>query len=75
MLTLLGVPIIESPSEVEAQCATLAQKNLAHGTMSEDLDSLAFGSSFLVKGLTGRGDKLVQIDLVSLLAKFEITHK
>lgn len=62
MLELLGVPVIESPSEAQAQCATLVQKNLAFGTLSDDLDSLAFGSKVLIKGLTAKGDKFIQID-------------
>ena len=46
--------MIESPSEAEAQCAALVQKNLAYGIVSEDMDSLAFGSNILLRGMNSK---------------------
>ena len=68
MLGLLGVPVIESPREAEAQCATLVQKNIAFATVSEDMDSLAFGSNILLRGLNSNKDSsIVMIDLARVL--------
>ena len=49
LLTLLGVPVIVAPSEAEAQCAALVKAGKADAVASEDMDSLAFGSSFLLR--------------------------
>lgn len=74
MLLHLGVPIVESPSEAEAQCAVLVQKNLAYGTVSEDMDSLAFGSNILLRGMNSK-NVITQIDLAAVLAGLEMNQK
>lgn len=74
MIRLMGLPVIEAPSEAEAQCATLVQKGLAHGTMSEDMDSLAFGSSYLLRGMNSK-NVITQIDLAAVLACLELSQK
>lgn len=47
LLTLMGVPVIVAPSEAEAQCAALVKAGKAYAVVSEDMDSLVFGSSLL----------------------------
>lgn len=74
MLRFMGLPVIESPSEAEAQCAVLVQKNLAYGTVSEDMDSLAFGSNYLLRGMKS-GKTITQIDLAAVLAGLEMNQK
>ena len=49
LLILIGVPVVEAPCEAEAQCAALVKAGLAIGTMSEDMDSLAQGSTRLYR--------------------------
>ena len=71
MLQYLGMPIVESPGEAEAQCATLVQKNLAYATVSEDMDCLAFGSGYLLRGM-GSSRTITQIDLDVVLAGLEM---
>lgn len=44
LLSLLGVPVVQSPSEGEAQAAFLARKGVVFAVMSEDFDSLLFGA-------------------------------
>lgn len=52
LLKLMGVPFIEAPCEAEAQCAALVKANLVYATGSEDMDSLTFGTTILLRHLT-----------------------
>jgi len=49
---LLGVPVIEAPTEAEAQCASLAKHGHVYATGSEDMDSLTFHTPILLRHLT-----------------------
>lgn len=51
LVTLLGIPIVNSPCEAEAQCAELVKNDLAYATASEDMDSLTFGTNRLIRQL------------------------
>jgi len=52
LLSLLGVPYIESPSSAEAQCAHLVKSHLVDYMNSQDFDSLLFGSPHVIQNLT-----------------------
>ncbi len=56
LLGLLGIPIVQAPSEGEAQASAMAREGNAYAAASQDYDSLLFGSPRLVKNLaiTGR---------------------
>jgi len=56
LLTYMGVPVVQSLSEGEAQCAYLCQKGLVYAVASQDSDSLLFNSPKLIRNLsiTGR---------------------
>jgi 5'-3' exonuclease len=49
ILFTLGMPVVSSFSEAEAQCVFLTKKGLAEGVISEDLDNLAFGANLLIR--------------------------
>jgi len=49
LLTLLGIPWIDAPSEAEAQCAELCKGGVVYASATEDMDTLAFGSPILVR--------------------------
>ncbi len=59
LVSALGLPVIQAPSEGEAQAAYLVKKGDAFAVASQDADSLLFGASRLVKNLaiTGRRKK------------------
>eukprot|EP01112_Ceratiomyxa_fruticulosa_P022823 TRINITY_DN848_c0_g1_i1.p1 TRINITY_DN848_c0_g1~~TRINITY_DN848_c0_g1_i1.p1 ORF type:complete len:398 (+),score=116.25 TRINITY_DN848_c0_g1_i1:94-1287(+) len=52
LLRLMGVPVIEAPSEAEAQCAALCKAGKVFATGSEDMDSLTLGTNVLIRRLT-----------------------
>ena len=54
LLTALGVPSIQAPSEGEAQAAFMAAQGTVWATASEDYDTLLFGAPRLVRGLAAR---------------------
>lgn len=55
LLTLLGIPWVQAPSEGEAQAAYMARKGDAWATASQDYDSLLYGTPRLVRNLTISG--------------------
>ncbi|RLG40255.1 MAG: flap endonuclease-1 [Thermoproteota archaeon] len=52
ILEYMGVPIVQAPSEGEAQAAYMARKGDVWAVGSQDYDSLLFGSPRLVRNLT-----------------------
>ncbi|EAZ51576.1 flap endonuclease 1 [Cryptosporidium parvum Iowa II] len=51
LLGFLGMPCIDAPSEAEAQCAELCKDGLVYGVVTEDADSLTFGTPIQIKQL------------------------
>lgn len=52
LLKALGIPIIQAPSEGEAQAAYMVSKGDAWGLISQDYDCLLFGTQRMVKDLS-----------------------
>ena len=74
MLKLLGVPIVVSPSEAEKQCAGMCKNGDAYGVASEDMDTLAFGASKLIRNFNNSKEPITEIDLNKLLECLEISQ-
>ena len=75
LLDALGIPIIEAPSEGEAQAAFIVKQGNAFAVASQDADCLMFGSPRLIRNLSVAGkrkkaDKLayetIQPELITL---------
>ena len=52
LLTALGLPVIQSPSEGEAQAAYMVKNKDAYAVSTNDADSLLFGAPKLIKNLS-----------------------
>jgi flap endonuclease-1 len=53
LLVAMGIPIIQAPSEGEAQAAYMARTNTkVYASVSQDYDSLLFGATRLIRNLT-----------------------
>jgi flap endonuclease-1 len=53
LLIAMGIPIIQAPSEGEAQAAHMTRANSkVYASVSQDYDSLLFGASRLIRNLT-----------------------
>ncbi|XP_078060161.1 putative flap endonuclease 1 homolog [Mustelus asterias] len=76
LLTLLGVPYIEAPSEAEATCAALVKAGKVHCTATEDMDALPFGCTRLVRNVSAKKDARVEeISLPEILKSLELTQE
>ena len=71
LLRAMGVCVVEAPSEAEAQCAAIVQAGKAFATASEDMDTLTFGTTILLRGFNSSSKKeVVQINLEKVLQGF-----
>jgi flap endonuclease-1 len=76
LLRLMGVPVVESPTEAEAQCVELVKHNLAYAVGSEDMDTLTLGAPKLLRHLTyseQRKMPIFEIDLDKVLQGLELS--
>lgn len=87
LLNAMGVSYFDAPSEAEAQISHMTANNLLDFTVSQDYDSLLFGSPNLVRNLTVSGKrkvpyKNIYVDILpeiinsnKLFEKLEITRE
>ena len=57
LLIALGIPIVQAPSEGEAQASYMTKKGDVYAIISQDYDSLIFGAPICVRNLTLSGRK------------------
>jgi flap endonuclease-1 len=83
LITALGMPIVQAPSEGEAQAARIVANGDCYAIISQDADSLIFGAPLVVKNLTIGGkrknpNKLsytnISPELISLSNNLEQLH-
>ncbi|MBT6761947.1 flap endonuclease-1 [archaeon] len=55
VITLLGLPIVQAPSEGEAQASAMVADGTAYACISQDYDNLIFGCPKLIRNLTIAG--------------------
>ena len=87
LLTQMGVPWIQAPSEGEAQAAYLAKKGDTDYCASQDYDSLLFGAPRLIRNVTVSGRRKLPrknvyvevipqiVELDQVLKQLNITHE
>lgn len=73
LLTLAGIPFIQSIGEAEAQCVALNKAGKIYGIASEDSDVLVLGGNSLLKDFTGK-KPIKDINLQILLNELDLTH-
>jgi flap endonuclease-1 len=52
LLEAMGIPVIQAPGEGEAEAATLCLTNRVDAAVSQDYDSLLYGTPILIRNLT-----------------------
>ncbi len=57
VITVLGLPIVEAPSEGEAQAAYMVSQQDAYACVSQDYDTLIFGAPRLIRNLSLEGKR------------------
>jgi flap endonuclease-1 len=73
LLTLLGIPFIESPGEAEAQCAAFDRANISNGVVTEDWDVILFGCKKMLRDFSNKND-VTEIDTDELLNNLGMTQ-
>jgi flap endonuclease-1 len=85
ILSLMGLPWVQAPSEGEAQAAHMNRKGEADFCASQDYDSLLFGANKLLRNVTisgrrRRGKVMIEVvpeivELQKTLAECQISYK
>ncbi|AWR98276.1 flap endonuclease-1 [Acidianus sulfidivorans JP7] len=87
LLEAMGIPVVQAPSEGEAEAAYLCSSNYTWAAASQDYDSLLFGAKRLVRNLTLTGKRKLpnkdiyveikpeMVELNDLLNKHGITRE
>lgn len=57
LLEYMGVPVIQAPSEGEAQCAWMCKEKKVWAAASQDWDSILFGSPKLIRNISITGKR------------------
>jgi flap endonuclease-1 len=57
LLKALGLPVIQAPSEGEAQTAYMVKSGKAYASISQDYDNLIFGCPLLIRNLSIEGKR------------------
>ncbi|MDX1371203.1 MAG: flap endonuclease-1 [Nitrososphaeraceae archaeon] len=82
LLEILGIPIIQAPSEGEATASLLTKNEIVFACGSQDYDSLLFGAKRLIRNLTISGRRkipnknkfvIVEPEIISQSLILEIT--
>lgn len=77
LLRLMGVPVVLAPCEAESSCAQLVKTGKAHAAGSEDMDTLTFGATLLLRKLTAGDQKknpITEINLDKALAGLGLAY-
>lgn len=73
LLRLMGLPVIEAPSEAEAQCAQLCKDGKVYAVATEDMDALTFASPRLIRHLSsGSSEQTQEYNLEKVLKGLEL---
>merc|ERR1719253_2076004 len=76
LLRLMGVPVVEAPSEAEATCAALCRDGKVYASATEDADCLTFGTSILVRNLMAAESQkktILEVSLEKVLEQLNIS--
>jgi flap endonuclease-1 len=55
LLRLLGIPVVDAPSEGEAQASWMCKEGIVDAACSQDFDAILFGTPRLLRNLTATG--------------------
>ena len=78
LLRLMGIPVVEAPTEAEAQCAQLVKAGKVYATATEDMDALTFHSSRLLRHMTFSEQRKMPIQEFTyerVLSELEMSHE
>ncbi len=59
LLKAMGIPVVQAPSEAEAEASVMAANGLCYAAASQDYDSLLFGAPILLRNISITGKRKV----------------
>ena len=66
LIKAFGLPVIQAPSEAEAQCSFMAEKGDVYAVASTDYDSLLYNAPRLIKNITASNKRKVRNKYVTI---------
>ncbi|HEX2487599.1 MAG TPA: flap endonuclease-1 [Nitrososphaeraceae archaeon] len=75
ILKMLGIPVIQAPSEGEATASILTKDGTVYACASQDYDSLLFGAKRLIRNLTITGKRKIPNQNRYVSIEPEIIHQ
>lgn len=75
LLSLMGVQTIQAPSEAEAQAVFFTINGVLDAVATEDMDVVAFGAKFMIRGLDTAAKNIVVIETAKVLSELGITRE
>lgn len=73
LLSYMGCAIIQAPQEAEAQCAELVKNGIAYAVATDDMDVMAHGATFQIRGFNAQKDPIVLIEYKAVLESLNLT--
>lgn len=76
LLKLMGIPVVNAPSEAEATCAALCRDGKVYAAATEDADCLTFGTKTLVRNLMAAESQkktILEVSLERVLEQLNIS--
>merc|ERR1719382_586964 len=76
LLRLMGLPVVDAPSEAEATCAALCRDGKVYGAATEDADCLTFGTRTLIRNLMAAESQkktILEANLAVALEQLNVT--
>jgi flap endonuclease-1 len=74
LLTYMGISYIDADTEAEHYCSKLNKLGLVNGVVSEDMDTLACGSSIVLRNFSNRDDMIDEYNLTTILTEMNINY-
>lgn len=78
LLRLMGVPVIDAPSEAEATCAALCRDGKVYASATEDADCLTFGTKLLIRNLMAAESQkktILEVSLENILVQLNVSMR
>lgn len=75
MIDMMGIPVVETPENAEAQCAELVKSGKCFAAVSEDAEALVYGCPITIRGVKSRNDPVMEIKLDDILRQLDITYQ
>ena len=75
IIRLMGLPVFQSISRPDAECAMLSKNGIVDGVVSENIDPLVYGGKVLLRKFKNGKNSIIEIELENMLKELELTYE